>query len=152
MCIYYIFIYMSVSLCSHVSCFCPTGVFARSVSPNSFGRPPFHTSTVNAVPPFTVNSRRFKAHNCKRGAQIPESLPMLILTQSYISKGIRRQGIGSFCEKSPCFNTTPCRHMPLLVHFWLTCPLNVWSPVTLDPSLLMELWKPTVNILFVYSV
>ena len=38
--------------------------------------------------------------------------------QSYISKGIWRQGNRLFCKEFLCFNTMPCRHMPLLVHFW----------------------------------
>ena len=42
-----------------------------------------------------------------------------LMTQSYISKGIWRQGIGSFCKEFLCVNTMPCRHTPLLVHFWL---------------------------------
>ena len=37
----------------------------------------------------------------------------------YASKGIWRQGVSSFCKKLLCFNTMPCRHMPLLVHSWL---------------------------------
>ena len=38
--------------------------------------------------------------------------------QSYISKGIGRQGIiRLFCQELLCFNTMPCRRMPLLVHF-----------------------------------
>ena len=37
--------------------------------------------------------------------------------QSRVSKGIRRQGPSSFCQEFLRFNTTPCRHMPLLVHF-----------------------------------
>ena len=39
--------------------------------------------------------------------------------QSYISKGIWRQGIGSLVKEFLCFNTMPCRHMPLLVHSWM---------------------------------
>ena len=38
--------------------------------------------------------------------------------QSYTSKGIWRHGDRLFCKKFLCFNTMPCRHMPLLVHFW----------------------------------
>ena len=38
--------------------------------------------------------------------------------RSYTSKDIWRQGIGSFCRETLCFNTMPCRHMPWLVHFW----------------------------------
>ena len=34
-----------------------------------------------------------------------------MITQSYRSKGIWRQGI---CKELLCFNTTPCRHMPYL--------------------------------------
>ena len=41
-------------------------------------------------------------------------------TQSYTSKGIWRQGMGSFCKEFLRFNTMPRRHLPLLVHFWLT--------------------------------
>ena len=37
--------------------------------------------------------------------------------QSYTSKGIQRQGIGSFCKEFLCFDTMSCRHMPLLAHF-----------------------------------
>ena len=37
--------------------------------------------------------------------------------RSYTSKGIGRQGIGSFCKEILRSSTTPCRHMPLLVHF-----------------------------------
>ena len=41
--------------------------------------------------------------------------------QSYIRKGIWRQGIVRlFCKEFLCFNTIPCRHMPLLVHFWIS--------------------------------
>ena len=36
--------------------------------------------------------------------------------QSCTSKGIGRQGTGSFCKEFLCFNTTPCRPTPLLVH------------------------------------
>ena len=43
--------------------------------------------------------------------------PLLIL--KYASKGIWRRGVSSFCKKFLCFNTMPCRHMPLLVHSWL---------------------------------
>ena len=39
--------------------------------------------------------------------------------QSYTRKGISRQGIGSCRKEFLCVNTTPCRHMPLLVHFWV---------------------------------
>ena len=39
-------------------------------------------------------------------------------SQSYTSKGIWRLGIGLFCKEFLCFDTVPCRHMPLLVHFW----------------------------------
>ena len=42
-----------------------------------------------------------------------------LVIQSYISKGIWRQGIGSFVRNFLCFSTMPCRHMPLLVHFWV---------------------------------
>ena len=31
----------------------------------------------------------------------------------------RTTGHRLFCKELPCFNTTPCRHMTLLVHFWL---------------------------------
>ena len=31
--------------------------------------------------------------------------------QSYKSKGIWRQGVGSFCKEFLCFNTMPCRHI-----------------------------------------
>ena len=34
------------------------------------------------------------------------------------SKGIGRQGIGSFRKELLWFNTMPCCPMPLLVHFW----------------------------------
>ena len=37
--------------------------------------------------------------------------------QSYTSKGIGREGKGSFCKQLPCFNAMPCRPMPLLVRF-----------------------------------
>ena len=37
--------------------------------------------------------------------------------QSYIRKGVRRQGIGSFWKELLCFDAAPCRHMPVLVHF-----------------------------------
>ena len=37
--------------------------------------------------------------------------------QSYTSKGTGRQGKRFFCKEFPCFNTMPCRHVPLLVHF-----------------------------------
>ena len=43
-------------------------------------------------------------------------LVILIVILIYVSKGIGRQGTGSFCKEFPCFNTTPCRHMPLPVH------------------------------------
>ena len=36
--------------------------------------------------------------------------------QSYTSKGIGRQGVGSFCKEFLCFKTMPFRPMPLLVH------------------------------------
>ena len=39
-----------------------------------------------------------------------------------IRKGIRRQGVGCFCKDCLCFDTMPCRHMPLLVHFWTPSP------------------------------
>ena len=37
--------------------------------------------------------------------------------QSYIRKGILRQGNRLFCKELLCFNTMPCCQMPLLVHF-----------------------------------
>ena len=57
-------------------------------------------------------------------------------TQSCTSKGIGRQGIGSFCKEFLRVNTMPCRHwrqgtvskhrnsfhMPLLLHFWFRSP------------------------------
>ena len=55
---------------------------------------------------------------------IPAFIAELLLLQSYISKGIWRQGIGSFCKEFLCFNTMPCRHMPLIVHFWPSRPLR----------------------------
>ena len=42
------------------------------------------------------------------------------ILQSCTSQGIGRQGICSFCKNILCFNTMPCRHMPLFVHFWTT--------------------------------
>ena len=38
-------------------------------------------------------------------------------SQERTSKGIGRQGVGSFCKELLCFNTMPCRPMPLPVHF-----------------------------------
>ena len=38
-------------------------------------------------------------------------------TQSYTSKGVGRQGIGSLCKQLLCFSSMPCRLMALLVHF-----------------------------------
>ena len=54
--------------------------------------------------------------------------PALGKNQSYISKGIWRQGIVRLFRKEfLCFNTMPCRHMPLLVHFWNTCMMGlIW--------------------------
>ena len=40
-----------------------------------------------------------------------------LLAQSFTSKGIGRQGIGSFCKEILCFSAMPCRPTPLLVHF-----------------------------------
>ena len=37
--------------------------------------------------------------------------------RSFTSRGIGRQGVGSFCKTFLCFNTRLCRPMPLLVHF-----------------------------------
>ena len=51
--------------------------------------------------------------------EAPEGGLHVRLFQSYMSKGIWRQGIGSFVRISYVFNTMPCRHMPLLVHFRL---------------------------------
>ena len=42
-----------------------------------------------------------------------------LIFQSYIRKGISRQGIGASVRKLLRFDTMPCRHMPLLVHSWL---------------------------------
>ena len=42
---------------------------------------------------------------------------MYTCQQSYTSKSIGRQGIGSFCKDFLRFSTVPCRPMPLLVHF-----------------------------------
>ena len=44
------------------------------------------------------------------------SILMTTIYLRYTSKGIRRQGVSSFCKKSLGVNTMPCRHMPLLVH------------------------------------
>ena len=41
------------------------------------------------------------------------------------------------CKEFLCFNTMPCRHMPLLVHFWIRSP-SVWKSIQ-DSNL----WKPT---------
>ena len=47
--------------------------------------------------------------------------------QSYISKGVWRRGIGFVCKEFPlCFIAMPCRHMPLLVHFW-GCTQGKWE-------------------------
>ena len=43
-----------------------------------------------------------------------------LLIQSYICKGIWRQGNRLFCKDLLCFNTMPRRHMPLFVRFWKT--------------------------------
>ena len=43
----------------------------------------------------------------------------LYICQSYISKGIRRQGKRLFCKGFLRFNTMTCRHMLLLGHFLL---------------------------------
>ena len=56
-------------------------------------------------------------------------VPMrIILRRSVFSQTpVGRQGIDSFCKEIPCFNTVPCRPMPLLVHFWeLTVVLHDW--------------------------
>ena len=63
--------------------------------------------------PHPVAVRRI-ASRC-RVALRPARIP-----QSYISKGIRRQGIGSFARNSNVSTPTPCRHMPLLVYFCIT--------------------------------
>ena len=46
-----------------------------------------------------------------------EKDPAIRGLHNYISKGKRRQGIGSFCRDFLRFNNMPCRHAPLLVHF-----------------------------------
>ena len=53
-------------------------------------------------------------------------------TQSCTSKGIWRQGIGSFVRNSCVFDIMPCCHTPLLVHFWGTWTTSAaaWSPST----------------------
>ena len=38
-------------------------------------------------------------------------------TQSHISKGILTTGHRLVCKDFMCFDTMPCRHMRLLVHF-----------------------------------
>ena len=43
----------------------------------------------------------------------------LPVIQSCTSKGIGRQGIGSFCKEFICFSTMLCRPMPSLAHFRL---------------------------------
>ena len=36
-----------------------------------------------------------------------------------------RQGVSSFFKEIQCVSTVPCRHMPLLVHFWhITSTIN----------------------------
>ena len=42
---------------------------------------------------------------------------MYIYIYIYICKGVWRQGNRLFCRAFLCFSTTPCRRMPLLVHF-----------------------------------
>ena len=44
--------------------------------------------------------------------------------RSVWSNGIWRQGVRSFCKKFLCINTMPCRHMPFLVHSWISLDLN----------------------------
>ena len=61
------------------------------------------------------------------GFTVAFSWSRLKLFKSYISKGIWREGIGSFCKEFRCFNTMPCRHMPLLVHFWLLFVRMIYS-------------------------
>ena len=50
----------------------------------------------------------------------------VIFSQSYTRTGVWRQGIGSFCKELLCFDTMPCRHMPLLVHFWFSLSLSLF--------------------------
>ena len=52
----------------------------------------------------------------------PYPLATRPLTQNYISKGIMTTGHRLFCKEFACFNTMPCRLMPLLVQLWLVCP------------------------------
>ena len=58
--------------------------------------------------------------------------------QSYISKGIHRQGVGSFCKEFLCFNTMPCRHMPFLAHFRGAITFCAESQKVIEPVFLAQ--------------
>ena len=53
-----------------------------------------------------------------QGRKADRSIGRRCKYQSYKSKGIWRQGIGSFVRTSYVSKLMPCRHMPSLVHFW----------------------------------